>query len=171
VSALLAHLELGAAGVGDAPSVRVGIDLVAVAEVADSVTRLGDRYLQRIFTPHELSCCRSLGGEGDTDPEGVDGWSYQGLAARFAAKEAALKVLRPEGARPEWQSLEVVRHDAGWCEFRLSGRAADLAEVGSIERLEVSMSHEPAMAAAVVIGVCSSGRSADAGREHEAVGR
>ena len=39
--------------------VRVGQSTwSSVSEVAASVGRFGDRYVQRIFTPHELTCCR-----------------------------------------------------------------------------------------------------------------
>jgi phosphopantetheine--protein transferase-like protein len=96
-------------------SLRVGMDLVSVAEVAASVRRLGCRYLYRVFTPHERACARIgsavapvpvLDAAGRASVEGDGGstvYSMQSLAARFAAKEAAVKVLRPRGARPEWR--------------------------------------------------------------------
>jgi holo-[acyl-carrier protein] synthase len=77
------------------------------------------------------------------------------LAARFAAKEAALKVLRPEGHRPEWRSLEVLRHPGGWCTMALSGHAAELAAQAGIGELAVSLTHEDGIAAAVVVALCS----------------
>ncbi len=73
------------------PSIRVGVDVVAVSDVAESVDRFGDRYLDRIFTPHEVAYCRSEHGSG----RGTQGYSAESLAARFAAKEAVVKVLRP----------------------------------------------------------------------------
>ena len=124
--------------------VRVGVDLVVVAEVAEAVGRFGDRYLHRLFTPHELDCCRVDAVHG--------GYSMQSLAARFAAKEATVKVLRPVGARPEWRSIEVCRSGGGWCDLRLTGRAAALAAEGGIEGWAVSLTHESMMAAAVVVG-------------------
>jgi holo-[acyl-carrier protein] synthase len=150
----LGGLSLQPAGaVGDdrrsAHSIRVGVDLVVVADVAESVDRLGDRYVQRIYTPHEIECCRS----SDRTKE----YAIESLAARFAAKEAVLKVLRPRGTRPEWRSMEVHRHDDGWCEIRLSGCAATLASEGGISEFAVSLTHERAMAAAVVIARCSFG--------------
>jgi holo-[acyl-carrier protein] synthase len=123
-----------------ASSVRVGIDIVAVADVADSLAVHGDRYLERVFTPHELACCRN----------GADGaYATESLAARFAAKEAVVKVLRPEGPRPEWRSIEIRRLKGGWCEVVLRGRAAALAANAGIAEVAVSISHEPAVAAAV----------------------
>ncbi len=135
--------SLGGGARGDEPLVRVGVDLVAVEEVRASVERLGRRYLDRLFTEHELSCCGS-----------VDAVRVESLAARFAAQEAALKVLRPDGARPEWRDIEVRRNDDGSCDLRLHGEAAALAARDQVQGLSVSLSHEAGMAVAVVAGTC-----------------
>ena len=126
---------------------RVGIDLVDVADVAASVAQFGDRYLQRIYTDHEIGCSRRPGRVGT-----AGAYAMESLAARFAAKEAVLKVLRPVGARPAWRSIELHRMTEGWCEIRLSGTAAALAEAAGIDGLSVSLSHEASLAAAVVVG-------------------
>jgi holo-[acyl-carrier protein] synthase len=121
-------------------SIRVGADLTRVSDVAGSVARFGDRYLRRIFTDHELASC---GGR----PEVL----ASGLAARFAAKEAVVKILRPDDVRPEWRSIEVRRDGAGACDLRLTGLAAALAAEAGIDELAVSLTHEGDLAAAVVI--------------------
>lgn len=127
--------------------VRVGADLVAVEDVATSVERFGDRYLRRVYTDHEIACCQG-------DPHVV----AAGLAARFAAKEAVVKVLRPAGPRPDWRSIEVRRAPTGWCAVELRGEAARLAEEAGIRSWAVSLSHEAGMAAAVVVAVGPSAR-------------
>jgi holo-[acyl-carrier protein] synthase len=116
---------------------RVGTDLVAVETIAESVRTHGERYLARIFTPQELADC-------DGAPER--------LAARYAAKEATLKILRPgaEDSIP-WNEIEVVRDSAGWVELALRGRAAEHAAVTGIGGFSVSLTHEAAYASAVVI--------------------
>ncbi len=134
----------------ESASLRVGIDLVTVSDVARSVGRFGDHYVHRIFTPHEVECCRC----GSRAPGIPRSYSYQSLAARFAAKEAVVKVLRPVGPRPEWRDIEVVRAPDGWTGIRLSGQAATLAAEAGIDQLAVSLTHEGCTAAAVVIGVC-----------------
>jgi holo-[acyl-carrier protein] synthase len=73
------------------------------------------------------------------------------LAARFAAKEATMKVLRPRDERPDWRTIEVRRDPGGWCELALSGSAARLAHDAAIDSLSVSLSHEAGMANAVVV--------------------
>lgn len=123
------------------PVCRVGVDLTAVGEVASSLAAQGERYLRRLFTDHEVASC-----------EGPDGPSVESLAARFAAKEAALKVLRPTGSRPEWRDIEVRRSANGACDLVLYGSAATLAAAQGIEQLSMSLSHEGGMAVAVVVG-------------------
>lgn len=135
-------------GVGSRPTVRVGIDLTSVTEVAASVARFGDRYIERMFTPHERACCRH-----QDRPETPDTYRVESLAARFAAKEAALKVLRPPGSRPPWRDIEVYRTEGGWCEMRLWGSAAALAAGAGINQWSVSLTHHDSMAAAVVVGI------------------
>ena len=122
---------------------RVGTDLVRVAAVAEAIAAHGDRYLERLFTPRELADC-------DGAPER--------LAARFAAKEATLKVLRPgpDDSVP-WNEIEVVRDPSGWVELSLSGSAAELAGVSKIGGFAVSLSHEGEYASAVVIGELQTG--------------
>jgi holo-[acyl-carrier protein] synthase len=134
------------------PKVRVGVDLVPVVDVAESLERFGARYLERVFTPHEIECCRRADARtGERAP----GYSVESLAARFAAKEATLKVLRPVGWRPDWRSIEVRRTSGGWCEIHLWGRAATLAAEAGLDELEVSLTHESMVAVAVVVGRCT----------------
>jgi holo-[acyl-carrier protein] synthase len=135
------------------PMCRVGVDLTSVAEVAASLARHGDRYLRRLFTDHEVASCQGPGG-----------LRTESLAARFAAKEAVVKVLRPSGPRPEWRDIEVRRHDSGACDIVLHGGAAALAASQSIEELSVSLSHEAGMAIAVVMS-CSHDTRGRAGQE------
>jgi holo-[acyl-carrier protein] synthase len=124
------------------PEVRLGIDLVEVSEVVRACQHFGDRYLRRIYTPAELAYCRAAAA--DPTPH---------LAARFAAKEAAVKVLRP-GAEDEgldWRSLETVRTEDGWCRLVLHGAAARLAARQHLVHFEVSLTHAEKYAAAIVL--------------------
>jgi holo-[acyl-carrier protein] synthase len=73
------------------------------------------------------------------------------FAARFAAKEAVVKVLRPIDVRPDWKSIEVHRDPQGWCEINLCDLAHDLATRAGITALAVSLTHDGAYASAVVV--------------------
>jgi holo-[acyl-carrier protein] synthase len=121
-------------------AMRVGIDMVSVSAVRESIGKHGDRYLKRIYTEGELRDCH-------TD----QGLIPERLAARFAAKEATLKVLRPTDEAIPWHSIEVVRHGAGWVAVKLSGRAAALAAEAELGDFELSICHEADYASAIVI--------------------
>jgi holo-[acyl-carrier protein] synthase len=123
---------------------RVGIDLCSVRDVAESIERFGDRYLRRVYTEHEVEYCGK-------DPAR----SAERFAARFAAKEATVKVLRPRDSWPDWRSIEVRRDPGGWCELSLTGTAAQLARDAAISSLALSLSHDGGMANAVVVATLS----------------
>jgi holo-[acyl-carrier protein] synthase len=123
-------------------ALRVGIDLVKVATIQEALAEHGERYLRRVYTEAEVATCR--------DPAGAV--VPLRLAARFAAKEAAAKVLGPAGDTPlPWPEIEVVRTGAAPL-LRLHGRAADLAAEHGITELALSFTHEDEYAAAVVVG-------------------
>ena len=120
---------------------RVGTDLVRVADVGHSIEEFGDRYLTRVYTPEELSTCR------------VDGsWTVERLAARFAAKEATTKVLRSVDGI-SYQSIEVSLDEFGAPELVLHGSALQRAEALGLQETSVSMSHEGEYAVAIVAAV------------------
>jgi holo-[acyl-carrier protein] synthase len=123
-----------------ASGIRVGTDLTEVQAVADSINTFGDRYIRRVYTDHEIDYCT-----GDPQHEA------ERFAARFAAKEAVVKVLRPTDVRPDWRSIEVRRDRQGWCEINLCDLADELAMKAGITALAVSLSHDGAYASAVVV--------------------
>ena len=82
-----------------------------------ALAEFGDRYLNRVFTPHEVA---SATGEGEVQA--------RRLAARFAAKEATMKAIgRGDDQLPAWRSIEVRPDAGGLCTLRLSGHSAALA--------------------------------------------
>lgn len=134
-------MRLKRRGRNNIPTIRIGSDLVAVASITESIERFGPRYLQRVFTSSEIEYCTRSPGERD-----------RRLAARFAAKEATLKVLRPRGHWLDWRNIEIVRTSAGWCEIKLHGPARLMALRQGITGISVSLSHEQDYAIAVVAG-------------------
>jgi holo-[acyl-carrier protein] synthase len=132
--------------------VVVGFDLASVDEVAGAVERLGERYLRRVYTDHEIATSRAAS-------ERVFASS---LAARFAAKEAVFKVLRVGARQPAWTDVELRRTGDGGCELRLHRLARTLADEAGLGPLAVSISHEAGLAGAFVAGrrvpVSQSGR-------------
>lgn len=119
-------------------SLAVGIDLVRVSRIAESLEHFGERFLRRIFTEREVAYARS-----------APALQNERLAARFAAKEAALKALGLADRGVGWRDIEVGVSPSGAPELLLHGAARELA--GSPESLAVSLSHEGDFATAVVV--------------------
>ncbi len=121
--------------------VAVGVDLIAVADVRAALRAHGRRYKDRLFTAQEQVDCDARGGQAAA--------SY---AARFAAKEAVIKVLAPPagGASPPWTDIEVVRRASGACGLRLRGAGHALARRRRLAGWSVCLGHEAGMAVALV---------------------
>jgi holo-[acyl-carrier protein] synthase len=120
--------------------VGLGIDVVEVARLADAIRRHGDRFLERIFTEAERAACEPRGDR------------VLALAARFAAKEACLKALGTGWAEGlGFRDVEVVREDGRPPQLVLHGEAARRAEALGVHRSHVSLTHQPGLAAAVVL--------------------
>lgn len=123
-------------------ALRVGLDLVEVSTVVESLRGAHrDRYLQRVYTDREVDACRGLSGR--IEPER--------LAARFAAKEAAIKALPGAGEEVRLTQIEVVQDESGSVALQLSGRAAELLGESGGSEIAVSLTHEGGFAAATVI--------------------
>jgi holo-[acyl-carrier protein] synthase len=129
------------------PIRAVGIDLVGVESFAEQLGSVGSAFAERTFTVGEL---RAAGGHSG---------AAQHLAGRYAAKEAFVKAF--SGARPgrapaipdmDWRQVEVVPDAWGRPTLVLHGElaAAVAATLGEVA-VHVSITHEPTMAAAVVI--------------------
>jgi len=118
-----------------------GLDLASIEDVQWSIIAHGDRYLRRVYTDCELRDCL----EGDGTP------SARRLAARFAAKESTMKALRSADEALPWTSIGVRSDEFGRPSIELTGAAEELARARGLKALDVSLTHEGAMAAAVVV--------------------
>ena len=126
-----------------APRARTGCDLQRIGDVTDAIRDFGARYLDRVYTPAEQAACGVPGPAGGTGPRA------DSLAARFAAKEAVLKLIgTADGVDP--RSVEITHHD-GRPVVRLSGLAAMLATEAGVGPIDVSLSHSGDHALAVAV--------------------
>ena len=118
-----------------------GIDMVDCGRLGEVVSRHGQRFLHRVFTPVELDYC--IGRKREVEH----------LAGRFAAKEAVLKVLGVgwrDGIR--WTDIEVRNEPSGRPMVRLSGRCRIIADELGLGEVVVSISHISSHAIASAIG-------------------
>ena len=103
--------------------VGLGLDIAEIDRIEAAIVRHGAPFLERLFTPAEVAYCERHKGK------------YERYAARFAAKEAAMKALGTgwsHGVR--WRDIEVTREPSGKPTLRLAGRRrADRAAHGREE--------------------------------------
>jgi holo-[acyl-carrier protein] synthase len=120
--------------------VGTGIDIVEVPRVAAVLDRYGLKFLQRIFTADEIRYCDSKANR------------VERYAARFAAKEAAMKAIGTgwrHGVR--WKDFEIKRLPGSRPTLQLHGRAAEIAVQLGMSRASLSLSHTAGQAVAQVI--------------------
>ncbi|HWR15044.1 MAG TPA: holo-[acyl-carrier-protein] synthase [Terriglobales bacterium] len=120
--------------------VGTGVDIAEVERVAAAIERFGDRFLKRVFTDAEIQYCHSKHNKTER------------YAARFAAKEAALKALGT-GLRMgiSWREVEVTRLPGGRPTISFHGVAAQFAQKLGMKRAHLSLSHTEHLAIAYVI--------------------
>ena len=118
-----------------------GIDLVECARLQVSIDRHGERFLNRIFTPGELAYCGSRKRE------------IEHLAARFAAKEAVMKVLGTGWSGGiKWTDIDVSNDPAGRPAVKLTGKCSQKAAELGIDKVLISLTHTAGHAMASAIG-------------------
>src|SRR5215216_5825306 len=121
---------------------ELGIDIIKVGRIRDTLAKFGRRFSTRVLTPTEDGYVRDR-------PET--------FAGRWAAKEAVSKVLGLGVRGVGWTEIEIQRLPTGQPSVRLHGRAAGRAEQLGMERIALSISHEADYAVAIAFGVRTAG--------------
>jgi len=123
--------------------VGTGVDIIEVERVERVLSRMptGVRFRRRVFTEGEVAYCESRGR-----------LRYQSYAARFAAKEAAMKAMGTGWNRNVgWSEIEVARERGHAPHILLHGKSAQFARRHNIAQLHLSISHTASHAIAHVI--------------------
>lgn len=122
------------------PIIGLGVDIVETSRIADLLGNHPERFLERCFTPGEQEDSKSPKRQ------------LEHLAARFAAKEAALKALGTGWAQGiGWTDIEVVKEPSGKPILNITGRAKEIADELGIAKWHLSLSHISTHAVASVI--------------------
>lgn len=120
--------------------VGLGVDIAEVDRIEAAITRHGEHFLRRVFTPGEISYCESHKNR------------FERYAGRFAAKEAAMKALGTGWRRGvRWVDIEIVRQPGGRPAVELSGAAREHADRLGVTRISLSITHTNHTALAQVI--------------------
>jgi holo-[acyl-carrier protein] synthase len=121
---------------------ELGIDIIKVARIRETLERFGERFSRRVLTDRERRYVRER-------PET--------FAGRWAAKEAVSKVLGLGVRGIGWREIEIERLPTGQPAIRLHGRAARRATQLGMSRIAVSISHEADYAVAIAYGIRAAG--------------
>ncbi len=121
---------------------ELGIDIIKVGRIRNTLKRFGRRFARRVLTEAEDRYVRDR-------PET--------FAGRWAAKEAVSKVLGLGVRGIGWTEIEIERLPTGQPNVRLHRRAAARAEQLGMGRIAVSISHEAEYAVAIAFGVRTAG--------------
>jgi holo-[acyl-carrier protein] synthase len=113
---------------------RVGVDAIHLPSWTRCLEVGGQPFLRRVYSDAELDAC---GGDAER------------LAARFAGKEAVLKVLGTGIEGVGLGAVEVLNETGGRPTVSLSGGAAEVADRLSLSAFELSLSHEQDYALAI----------------------
>ena len=115
----------------------VGIDIMEINRVERAMVRWGDRFLHRVYTEAELK-------QSHRKPSS--------LAARFASKEAVMKLLGTGKNGIGWRDIETLSEPSGKPSVHLCGKAQAQAKSLGIDRLAISLSHSREYTIACIIG-------------------
>lgn len=116
----------------------IGTDIIEISRVAKSIQRLGQHFLDRLFTHREQEYCLKYKA------------AERHFAGRFAAKEAIAKALGTGmGDKVSWLDIEIVNDATGAPTVILSEKV--LAHFPGIKvHISISHNHETAVAFAMI---------------------
>jgi holo-[acyl-carrier protein] synthase len=120
--------------------VGLGVDITEVDRIEAAITRHGRPFLDRVFTPAEITYCQKHRNHAER------------FAGRFAAKEAAMKALGTGWRRGvRWVDIEVVREPSGKPTLKLSGESREIAARLGVTHIALTITHSGNTALAQVI--------------------
>lgn len=118
--------------------INCGTDIIEISRIEEAIEELGEKFINRVFTPKEIEYC-----------EEKNNAKYEHYAGRFAAKEAAFKAvskLLDDKYSINWKNIEVENDETG----RPKINFIDI-DMNKIEKIDVSISHCKQYATANVI--------------------
>jgi len=119
--------------------IGLGLDATEIHRVAEAIERYGERFVRRVFTDGEVAYCRRKRDASSS------------FAARFAAKEAAMKALGTGMSQGVyWTGIEVVRRH-GPPQLRFHGGALARFEAMGATGSLLTLTHSRDLAIAHVM--------------------
>ncbi len=120
----------------------IGIDIIEIERIKNSLKRFAGHFEEKIFTLDEINYCRSK-----ADPS-------KHYAGRFAVKEAVMKSLgRGMGQSIDWKDIEVLNKKSGQPVLQIKGKGKVLFDQLKLKEILISISHEKSHAVGQAIAV------------------
>ena len=119
--------------------IGIGLDATEIHRVRQAIDRFGDRFLRRVFTDGEIAYALK---RRDPAPH---------FAARFAAKEAAMKALGTGMRGVAFRELAIVRSPGGPPKLTFHGGAAARFAALRARRALLTITHSETLALAQVL--------------------
>ena len=85
--------------------IACGIDIIEIDRIKKSITNIGNRFIEEIYTKQEINYCESK-----------NNGKFQHYAVRFAAKESIFKALNSfieDKYSISWRNLEIINDNKG----------------------------------------------------------
>ena len=115
----------------------IGTDIIEIDRIKRVTDRWGERFLHRVYTDAEVN---------------LFGKRPEALAARFASKEAVMKLLGTGARGIGWRDIETITYPSGKPLVKLHGRAKKEADNLGIKEIDISLAHSREYATATAIG-------------------
>jgi phosphopantetheine--protein transferase-like protein len=119
--------------------IGIGVDMVRVERIQKAIEN-NDHFRDRVFTPDEQAYCQRYATP------------WEKYAARFAAKEAFMKVVGKGLSACSFQDIEVLNKESGEPYYRFGPGADELLQSLNIRTVSLSMSHDGGTAIAFAVG-------------------
>lgn len=120
----------------------IGTDIIEVLRIAQMIDRHGELFINRVYTPHEISYCNSRKA------------ATQHFAGRWAAKEAVLKAIGTGWRKGiSWRDVEIRNLPGGQPVVTLHGGAKEVIEKLGIIDMLISISHCRSHATAYALAI------------------
>ncbi|MFW5498726.1 MULTISPECIES: holo-[acyl-carrier-protein] synthase [unclassified Maridesulfovibrio] len=119
--------------------IGLGIDITELDRIKRSLNKYGERFAEKILTPAEMELIPAKN-------------PVPYVAARFAAKEAAVKALGTGFAEGiTFHTIEITRVESGAPQLNFLGKALERSKMMGVEGIHISITHGRDTAAAVVV--------------------
>lgn len=118
--------------------IKCGTDIIEINRIKQSIEKLGEKFINKIFTKNEVAYCESRSRQ-----------KYQHYAARFAAKEAAYKAISEklkDKYELDWKDYEIICDSSGKPFLKI-----EKLDTNCINNIDISLSHCKEYAIATVI--------------------